>query len=310
MFPEKEGMMSLEQFKHVLSEIRPLRINFTGDGESLINKETIKMIRYASDKDVSSYMTSNFTLVEEVARDIVKSGLKLIRVSMDAATKETYKEIRGLDMFDRVCAGVKALSQTKKRLGSPTPIIRVNNVLIKQNFKELPAMVEITKNFGIDILYLKPMVLFSEEQLNILPGHGLTKQEAIGIIKQAYELSLRLNIKTNLKQVLKDFENNWENISQGRQHLSKDCYEPWVSTFVRWNGDVVLCCNGAFEPQAIMGNIFEKSFRDIWNGERYKNLRKSILMKKMPFNACSSCLTPFLKDLIWMPFSKLLPLEI
>jgi MoaA/NifB/PqqE/SkfB family radical SAM enzyme len=44
---------------------------------------------------------------------------------------------------------------------------------------------------------------------------------------------------------------------------------------IRENGDVALCCHGA-----IVGNIYEKSFKDIWLSEKYSKFRLKALELK------------------------------
>jgi radical SAM protein with 4Fe4S-binding SPASM domain len=55
------------------------------------------------------------------------------------------------------------------------------------------------------------------------------------------------------------------------------CKRPWMETFVNWNGDVFPCGCVVTESKYSMGNVFEKDFKDIWNGDKYIAARKELL---------------------------------
>src|SRR5258708_1223440 len=59
-----------------------------------------------------------------------------VTVSLDGTNRETYAAIRGLDAFDKVCAGIQAAATT----GVPVSV----RVTVQQtNYRQLPALVEL-----------------------------------------------------------------------------------------------------------------------------------------------------------------------
>jgi MoaA/NifB/PqqE/SkfB family radical SAM enzyme len=66
-----------------------------------------------------------------------------VTVSMDGADAETYRAIRGLDAFDQVCRGVRAM--TERRV--PT-ILRVT--VQRANFRQLGRLVDLAGDLGVD----------------------------------------------------------------------------------------------------------------------------------------------------------------
>jgi len=73
----------------------------------------------------------------------------------------------------------------------------------------------------------------------------------------------------------------------------KNCLA-WLMPFIFVTGHVIPCCacNEAnkreIQKKYAMGNIFETSFKKMWNGPKYKALRKAIKNNKMPVY-CTSC---------------------
>jgi MoaA/NifB/PqqE/SkfB family radical SAM enzyme len=64
-----------------------------------------------------------------------------ITVSLDGTCAETYATIRGLDAFDKVCEGVRAVAASGRRAG-----LRVT--LQRSNYRELPRFVTLARELG------------------------------------------------------------------------------------------------------------------------------------------------------------------
>ena len=71
------------------------------------------------------------------------------------------------------------------------------------------------------------------------------------------------------------------------------CPYPWSSIKIASNGDVVACCRD-LEHKTVLGNVFEEPLVDIWNGERFQHMRRS-LARRSPedVSACANCDMPF-----------------
>jgi len=73
-----------------------------------------------------------------------------------------------------------------------------------------------------------------------------------------------------------------------RNQLMDHCWKMWHSCVITWDGKVVPCC---FDKDAshVMGDLKEKSFYDVWNGEAYREFRKSILRSRSEIEICKNC---------------------
>jgi radical SAM protein with 4Fe4S-binding SPASM domain len=76
-------------------------------------------------------------------------------------------------------------------------------------------------------------------------------------------------------------------------HIYKLCPYPWTQFNVTWDGNVVACCRDT-EGKTILGNVFEQSILDIWRGEKYIEMRKSLIEKRVKdVAACEKCDMPY-----------------
>jgi len=66
------------------------------------------------------------------------------------------------------------------------------------------------------------------------------------------------------------------------------CVLPWTQVYVDPNGDVRLCCN-AWDDEGVLGNMVESPFDQVWNGERYVQIRQSLLDGRPAYRRCINC---------------------
>jgi radical SAM protein with 4Fe4S-binding SPASM domain len=85
-------------------------------------------------------MTSGISLLKQA--DQATALFEAITVSIDAPDRETYRAIRGVDAFDRVCAGIRAAVAR-----GATVCLRCT--VQKGNFLQLPGIVSLAVSLGV-----------------------------------------------------------------------------------------------------------------------------------------------------------------
>ncbi len=65
---------------------------------------------------------------------------------------------------------------------------------------------------------------------------------------------------------------NWDKIKEYANYRRRPCIQPWERMNFFYNGDVNVCC-GDVEGELIIGNIKEKSIKELWFGERAREIR-------------------------------------
>ena len=85
------------------------------------------------------------------------------------------------------------------------------------------------------------------------------------------------------------YQIDYQNSSLKRKtKIKNSCMRLWVSSVINWNGDVVPCCYDA-DGNFTFGNMFETSFKEVWNGSKYITFRRKILLNKTNIPMCSNC---------------------
>jgi radical SAM protein with 4Fe4S-binding SPASM domain len=273
--------MSFEEFKSIIEQFPKLKwIGLTGIGESFMHKDFLKMLQYVKSKNIIVELYDTFYFIDEkTSRELIKLEIDNFFVSLDAATKETYEKIRVGSDFDRVVNNVKNFIRIKKEMNAFFPELKFHYIVNKLNFHEIVKYVELVKHLcGCDntsIQFTRMLHYFTETK-------DLYVEVPPQIISDVEKKSKELGIPISWNQ----------DVQQNKPPLNH-CIE-WTMPFIFVTGHVIPCCSGneagqrEFQKETAMGNIFEKTFEEIWYGEKYKSTRKMLRQGKAT-KPCKNC---------------------
>jgi cyclic pyranopterin phosphate synthase len=85
-------------------------VKFTG-GEPLLRPDLLEIVQSVP-AGMESSLTTNGTMLADIASDLKDAGLKRVNVSLDSLNPKTYKKITGTDMLTDVLSGITAALET------------------------------------------------------------------------------------------------------------------------------------------------------------------------------------------------------
>ncbi len=265
----KNGDMSFENFRKILDKIPSTEeLDIQGVGEPFLNKDIIKMIKYAKGKGIRTYTVTNATLIGNIEKDIVKSGLDILKISFYGATTEVYEKIMINSKMKKVIENVKRLDEAKNKYKSKTPVLELTVGCMHENLKDLPKLPKVAKDMGIKKLIIGEIYGY---------GKPLVITDKVSKIIE--------KVKDNCKKF--DLE-NVINIPNEVYDYTKNCLWPWVATYITWDGYIKPCCSRPYFVNLKLGNILSENFEDIWNNKKYINFRIALKSKNVPF-MCRGC---------------------
>lgn len=280
--------LSLDKSREIIDTIRPVEVTFSGRGEPLLNLSVPDMIKYCTEKGINTSLTTNFTQGKRMSKELVGAGIKRIRVSIDAAKKETYQSIRGKDLFEDVIDGIKKINAIKK---DNELSLFLEFVIMKENFSEIPELLDLAENLGIHYINFRLLQMYDEisEKKEELIG-GIENKNNLSELEKFMNIALRKGANTNLKEII----NKWENFA-GHYREQKDvdtehlCVHPWLQCFISLDGDTAPCCSIMDNEGKSFGNIFERDFDSIWNGGKFLEIREAFREKRIIYKSCKTC---------------------
>jgi MoaA/NifB/PqqE/SkfB family radical SAM enzyme len=285
--------LTLEELTRIVEQIPVLdRVVLHGVGEPLLNRELVPMIAYLKARGATVLFNSDaITLTTARARALIESGLDEYRVSMDAATRETYHRIRGVDRFERVVTNVRALRALQRELGRDRPRVSLWLTLMRANLAELPAFVRLAADLDVSEVHVQRLV-FNGLGLAVEGEslHRALREEEQRLLDEAEALARPAGVTLTAS-----------GLATPRQSLSgagddrrpwAGCQRPWTLSYVTANGNVLPCCISPWSardyPALVLGNAFAERFADIWNGERYRAFRTRF-ESDVPPDPCHGC---------------------
>lgn len=264
LLKRKKGHMSFDTFKKIIDEVATtaFRIRLWNWGEPLLNKDFVKMIKYAKSKNLFvNTSTNSFFLNEKIAQKLVESGLDELIVSLDGASEETYNKYRKNGSFLQVVKSLRTLREEKIKAKRKTPSVRLQFVIMKHNEHEIPKIKKLAKEVNVDALVFKTVGIMdpsmSDKIKEFIPSEKLSRY----VLKE----------KAKSKQKIR----NW-------------CDIMYNEVVINWDGSVVPCCYDMHNTFTF-GNILDQPFSKIWNNKKYQDFRKQILNNKKSIFMCKNC---------------------
>ena len=152
MLTEDEIIMAVEAAASL--GIRKLRI--TG-GEPLVKKNIVSICRRAAAvpgiREVC--ITTNGTLLPELAKPLREAGVSRVNISLDTLDPEKFRYISRVGELEQAVAGIRAA------LDAGFEKVKLNTVLIGGfNDDEIPALAELTRRYPLDLRFIELMPMY------------------------------------------------------------------------------------------------------------------------------------------------------
>lgn len=259
------------------AEIGVKAVSFVSDGESTCSPYFYDAVLRGKANGLDIAVGTNGYLLREERLEEILPALTYIRFNMSAADPKRYAQIHGCSekCFDRVCRIIRECVRLKKAEGLKITI-GLQMVFLPDFTDQVKPLAKLGKKFGVDYTIFKHC---SDDEKGSLGVDYLKYQDCIDVLKEAEKLSTE-DYKVAVK---------WSKIlSEGKRAYSC-CYGP--SFIMQFSGSgLVAPCGMLFNKKFSkynIGNIAEKSFKEIWKSERYQDILRLISSDK--FDARTMC---------------------
>jgi MoaA/NifB/PqqE/SkfB family radical SAM enzyme len=313
VWDEPMGQMSEAIFGRIIEGLRayssPPAIFFGGFGEPLFHPGIVKMVAQAKALGAKVELISNATLLTaELSRELIRSGLDTLWVSLDGATPESYSDIRlgaalplvleNLQHFREAsyaesdCAGCCGFVP-KTRLG-------IVFVAMKRNITDLPAVVNLGQRLGAESFLVTNVLPYTKEMVDEAlyyrtinnSGYGHLSLPGIDIDETTYD---------PIYQAIRNAHGALAGLNS--EVMRNQC--PFIANGVGaigWDGSLSPCLpllhshtsylgflqnEKRFSRRWSIGNLMERSLSDLWNTPEHIAFRERV--QAFDFSPCTTC---------------------
>ncbi len=235
---------------------------YAGEGEPLLHKDASEIINKTKEIGIDVALSTNGVLLTpEISRNCLKS-LTWIRFSTAGILEDTYEKVQGAKKGDlqKVLNNMQEAVKVKKDQKLKTTI-GVQLLLLPDNKDEIVQMGKELKKIGVDYFTIKPFSQHPKSQKIIKVDYS----QLMGLEKEIKELEteeFKIYFRTHAMEELS----------------YKKCYSKCLAlpfmVHIDTKGDIWPCVAYVGREGFSYGNIYEKSFIEIWEGEQRKKVNE------------------------------------
>lgn len=206
-----------------------MEVTVGGYGDPTENPQLAAIIRRIKAHGPSiRLITGGAKLSPRLLAELVAAGLDRLVLSMDGATDDTLRALRGVPLR----AWLGWIRRTVRLRGAGlTPVLQFNVVAQHRNVAELPALVDLAAREGVAGLHVFHLKAYREELVSacLLDEPDRARPYFAEAARRAAAQGIFLTLPP-------------------LDPAPVPCRQPWETLFIRHDGQVRGCCSAMFEP--------------------------------------------------------------
>ena len=263
-FTRPTGMLQKDFFGETIEQLSKdlMYLVFYFQGEPYLNPDFLEMVSFACQKKIYTATSTNAHYLNDAnAKKTVESGLDRLIISIDGTTQDVYQQYRVGGNLSKVLEGTKNIVKWKKKLKSRTPFIIFQFLVVKPNEHQIDNVKKLGREIGVDDVWFKTAQVYdyNNDSNKLIPT--IPKFSRYLKTEKGYEFKGKLN---------------------------NHCWRLWHDPVITWDGLVAPCCFDK-DAQHKLGNLKDKSFKEIWKNGEYTKFRARILKGRKNIDICANC---------------------
>lgn len=251
-------------------------VTLMGWGEPTMHPRFTEMLELIDQHAARKYFCSNGMNLGKLKDALFDYHVDVFAVSLDGATHETNSRIRRGSDIHLISKNLEEIVHTKRMRGLTYPWINFVFCAMKSNLHEIPALVQLAADIGIEEVKVVYLTAFDD----MMAGEVLwdCQEEVRTVFRKAEELADKLGILLKLPHI--------QGEDEARDGLHKDCFVAWRDFFLGSDGYVRPCMS---TPVQFMKFDMEKTFGKLWNNELYQRYRQNVNDSEQMDLPCRRC---------------------
>lgn len=287
--------MDLESVQRLLPSLAELQteVVLLSGGEPLLNPQWVDIVQLLRATGLKLWLlTSGLSLAKHARR--VSELFQATTVSLDGTNHETYQAIRGLDAFDKVCAGIHAAANAGAW-------VSVRVTLQRSNYTQLKQFVEVARQTGarqvsflaVDVANPHAFGRSDDFGANIAlrPEDLPVFEQQLSSLERDHAQDFRSGFIAESPQKLRGILQYFRATCEMDKYPPVRCNAPEFSAVVGAKGHVSPC----FFIPGPTGAVVHGDLGDVLNSESMDALRHAIQTASRA--ECARCVCPMWRDL-------------
>ncbi|MDD5019263.1 MAG: radical SAM protein [Candidatus Omnitrophica bacterium] len=271
-------------FRKIIAETRQLGVKsilFIG-GEPLLRPDLFDLVADAKKAGLSPVVVTNGVLLgREAIGRCLESGVDWLSISIDAATEETFRRIRGENVLSRIKENIALLEKMKRDAGRPSPRLVCVCTVMDDNLEELSDVVDLCVSLGVERVMFQPVVPNNIDQTQRSgPAPGLLPPARLGVLSDA--LDKLIAYKRRSRGHYARIANGIWQLDLMKKYFSgkmrpadMPCYAGYNRLQIVQEGRLYFCVNQE-RFEANFGDVARDSLQRLWFSGKARSYRRLI----------------------------------
>lgn len=234
-------------------------IMYGGEGEPFLHPDMVELILHTKRSGIDVAMTTNGVLYGPAKSEATLAAIEWVKVSIAAGTAGTYAKLHNTKPadFDRVIENMSHAARFKSENGLGCTL-GMQMLLLPDNRHEAVTLARIARDIGMDYLVIKPYSQHPQSKTRQYSEIAYADAQRLEDELQEFNTD-RFNVIFRARAMQK-----WDNASRP---YTKCLALPFWS-YIDAGGNVWGCSVFLRDDRFLYGNIYEQTFKEIWEGEK------------------------------------------
>jgi MoaA/NifB/PqqE/SkfB family radical SAM enzyme len=238
---------------------------YAGGGEPLMHRDVAEILIFTKQLGLETAMVTNGGLLTKGKADTILNTCTFIKFSIDAAKEHTYYKLhqhKGHTLKD-VFGWLEYCGKNKTKTA-----VGVAFLIHPENHKEVLETAMIAKDSGASYIQIRPV---------LLPGMKFSDEEYKTIMNQLEQTQKLASYDFKPYVIMHRFKE-----VQGLEKGFDYCMGHTLEGVVTATGEMYLCCIFRGIKKFCLGNLYNQTLEEIWEGEDRKEAIRNIDLKQCP----------------------------
>lgn len=251
-------------------------VTLFGWGEPTVHPQFAKIVSWIDQFPVRKYFVTNGSTLKKIENILFEHKVDIMAVSLDGATAETNNRIRRNADFGQIVSDLSRIVKIRNENGYGYPYINFVQTLMKSNLQELPDLVRLAAEIGIEEVKAVYLTVFSGDLLHE------SLWDCRGEVQDVFNIAMEIAKENNIRLKLPFLQG--EDVAGEEYH--KICYVGWRDLFVGSDKYVRPCQSTPLKYMKIDAGDFMDS---IWNSREFQDFRKGVNSAGLMPDHCRKC---------------------
>lgn len=251
-------------------------VTLMGWGEPTMHPNFADMLRILDKYNVRKYFCTNGMNLDNIKDMLFDYNVDLMAISVSGSTAETNNRISKGSDFNQKVASLRAIVSLRNEKQRKWPYISFVFCAMKSNLNELPRLVDLAANIGVNKVKVVYLTAFSKKMLDESLW-GL-EEEVQTVFNETYTRAKQNKIDLELPYI------SGEDPAFERYH--SNCFVGWRDFFLGSDGFIRPCMS---TTEKFIRLNKSKSFFEIWNSEEFMKHRKCVNITTKMSSSCKRC---------------------